>query len=153
MSMHEEVAAAIQREISVFDAQVEISPSLIAAAVLSRFAGGKLDPRVQYVSLEQLKAMARRVLAGRYEADSDDNVAHQGELFSGHLQERYPTPRARGSDAIYKLREHLTSAEVAWNIGQLRKSAAARLRHADALQAWSDEHFSAPAQPEPTHAS
>jgi hypothetical protein len=54
------------------------------------------------------------------------------------LQHRYPTPRPAGAEPIYKKREALSRAELAWNVAMLRKSAAARLEHADALQAWAD---------------
>ena len=58
-----------------------------------------------------------------------------GVSFSGKLQDRYPLPRKAGEEAAYKLRSHLTPEERRWNVMQLRKSAHARLEHADALEA------------------
>ena len=81
------------------------------------------------------------MLARRYEHDSDENESYQGDMFSGELQDRYPTPRAAGEDPLYKPRAMLTREELDWNIAQLRKSADARLRHADALQAFRDDQF------------
>jgi len=138
MSLHEEVAAALQREIDSLGAAIALSPTTLALAVQRHFSDAQIEPHVQYTSLEHLKQMARRALAGRYEPEGEENEAHQGDLFTGHLQDRYPVPRVKGDEPIYKHRDALTVAELAWNVDQLRKSAAARLRHADALQAWAD---------------
>lgn len=143
MSLHEEIAADIQREIEAASPAIPLSPTTLALAVLSRLSAEPLTPKVQYASLEHLKQMARKALAGRYEPDGAENDAHQGDMFSGHLQDRYPVPRVKGADPIYKPRDVLSADELAWNVGQLRKAAAARLRHADALQAWADDRMQA----------
>lgn len=137
MSMHEDVMSAIHAEIDSFGAMVDLMPGAVAAAVFQRFAESNVEPHVQWASLEHLKQLARKALAGRYDADSEDNDAHQGELFS-HLQDRYPVPREKGADPIYKLRVHMSRQELQWNVNQLRKSARARLLHADALQGYAD---------------
>lgn len=145
MSIHEEVNAAIYQAIEVLGSAIALSPTTLALSVQRKFSEDHIEPHVQYTSLEHLKQMARKVLARRYEPDGEDNAAHQGELFSGQLQDRYPIPLKRGDDPVYKSRDQLSPTEVAWNIDQLRKSAAARLRHADALQAWADNRNLEPA--------
>jgi hypothetical protein len=138
MSLHEEIGSAIQREIELLEGAIVLSPTTLAIAVQRRFIEESIQPHIQYTSLEHLKHMARRALAGRYEADGEENESHQSEMFAGHLQDRYPTQRAKGSEPQYKLRNALSADELDWNIRQLRKSAAARLEHADALQAYAD---------------
>jgi hypothetical protein len=136
MSMHEDLANAIQRAISNLGAAVLLSPTALALSVQEQYADGSIEPHIQYSSLEHLKQMSRHALAGRYDPDGEQNEAHQGEMFSGHLQDRYPVPRVKGAEPVYKLLKELNVSEVEWNIAQLRKSADARLRHADALRAW-----------------
>lgn len=138
MSLHEDLVDAINQEIEAFGDAMAIQPTSIALAVQDKFAQGKLQPHIQYTSLEHLKHMARRVMAGRFEPDGEDNPVHQGELFSGTLQDRYPVPRQRGTEPTYKRREDLSDFELRWNVDQLRKSASARMKHADALLAWAD---------------
>lgn len=141
MSLHEQITHDLQRLIEVADADI-ITPASLAMAVQHQYGAG-LEPHIAYTSLEHLKQMARRALAGRYGADSDDSEVIQGELFSGHLQERYPLPRAGGHEPSYKRRDALTSDEVAWNVGTLRRAADARVAHADALEAWQQNRASA----------
>ncbi|MQV80727.1 hypothetical protein [Sinorhizobium meliloti] len=135
--MHEEINIAMQQWIADRSDCRVISPTALAIAVLQRFEPGRLEPHIEYTSLEHFKQMARRVLAHRFGEEGDDNPAYedQGQLFSGHLQDRYPIPRKRNAEPQYKLRFLLTERERAWNVEQLRKSASARLAHADALEA------------------
>lgn len=138
MSMHEEIVAAIHRAIEGLGDAVALSPTGVALAVQRAFIESPLEPHVQYASLEHFKQMARSALARRFDAEGEESIAHQGEMFSGQLQDRYPTPRKHGQEPTYKQRDALSQDELAWNIAMLRKSAAARLEHADALQAWAD---------------
>lgn len=137
MSLHEAIASEMTRFIDARADCAILSPAAIAAATLRAFNEDALEPHIEYASLEHFKNMARKVLAHRFDDDGGDNPSYsgQGELFSGHLQDRYPLPRKRGEDAVYKLRHMLTSEERAWNVRLLRKSADARLAHADALEA------------------
>ncbi len=139
MTMHEDISVAITREIESLGSAIALSPTTVALAVQQRFSPGPMEPHLQYLSLEHLKHMARRSLAGRYEPDGEENDSHQGDMFSGHLQDRYPVPRQKGCEPVYKQRESMTVAELDWNVALLRRSANARLRHADALQAWTDD--------------
>lgn len=136
MNLHEAICVEIHSVIDALAGADIVSPSYVAREVQSRYRGEGLEPHIEYASLEHLKQMARRVLSARYDAESDESEALQGELFSGHLQQRYPVPHKRGDDPIYKLLGTLTADDVAWNVHQLRKSANARMLHADALEAW-----------------
>lgn len=115
-----------------------MSPRQIAVNVQSNWGHDKVEPHLQYTSLEHLTQMARRVLGSRFDPESNESNSYQGELFTGNLQSHYPIPRPKEGDAVYKRTEFLTLEEIEWNVEKLRKSASARLRHADALQAWAD---------------
>ena len=143
MNLHAAITTDIHGVVEALSGADIISPTHVARELQERYAGGALDPHIRYTSLEHLKQMARRVLSGRYAHESDDSEAHQGELFSGHLQSRYPIPRKSGDEPAYKLRSALTFDERAWNVRSLRGSANARLLHADALEAEGQFHESA----------
>jgi hypothetical protein len=144
MSLHETLRADISAIIGEQAGVSIISPTSVALAMLNKYGTPGLEMHIQYASLEHFKQMARKALSGRYDAESDESEAHQADLFSGHLQTRYPTPRKRGDDPLYKLLEALTDDEVRWNVQTLRRSADARQLHADALEAWG-QHRSDPA--------
>lgn len=134
---HAKVMAAVYAAIDATGDAEEISPRDVAWRAYQVIkAGMEPDDRVRYVAVEQLKAMARKALARRFTADGEDNAAHQGEMFSGALQDRYPVPRRTDQEPAYKRIDCLTELEGEWNCEQLRKSARARLEHADALRAY-----------------
>lgn len=137
MSLHESISTAMMRFIEARADCAIISPAAVASATLQEFNADTLEPHIEYATLEHFKHMARRVLARRFDDDGEDNTAYagQGELFSGHLQERYPVPRKKGEEPQYKRRELLTPDERLWNVKSIRKSGEARLAHADALEA------------------
>jgi hypothetical protein len=114
-----------------------LSPGALAIVVFDKFNAGSIDPHIRWGCIEGYKGIARKLLGRRFGEDGSDSAAYaeQGELFSGHLQERYPVPRKKGEDPQYKLRSLLTPEERAWNVRQLRRSADARQLHADALEA------------------
>lgn len=138
MNQHQQIVAELARQYEAMRDAVIVGPGSLAFGVYQHFAKGDENPNIQYASIEHLKQMARRYLARNHDADSDENPAHrsQGEFsFSGQLQERYPLPRKGDEEPAYKLRSQLTDDERHWNVEQLRKSAGARLQHADALEA------------------
>lgn len=141
MNEYGRVVEEIARYYDRFSDAVIVSPSALAYGVYTGIASGSESDTINFLSLEQLKQMCREFLRRRKDADGEENDAHaQGELdlgvrFSGKLQDRYPLPRKDGEEPTYKLRHHLTPEERYWNVMQLRKSAQARLEHADALQA------------------
>ena len=137
MNQHQQIIEEIERQCLFLKDAILISPSALAHRVYECFAAGEVEPHIAYTSIEHLKHMTR-VYLRRNEADSEDNPAHgQPDLpgFSAQLQDRYPIPRKTTEEPVYKLRSYLTPDERAWNVAQLRKSAQARLEHADALEA------------------
>jgi hypothetical protein len=137
MSQHSQIIAEFSRQYELMrDAEI-VGPGSLALGAYHVFCSGDEPANIQYCSLEHLKAMARKFLAARKTPDGEENEAHglQGDLFSGALQDRYPLPKGPGEEPAYKRRDLLTPDERAWNAEQLRKSAKARLKHADALEA------------------
>lgn len=147
MSVHEEVQQVMRRVLTEVggDTHIALSPTLLANRTLETFMTEDVDIHIEWGAVEHYKALARRMLARQYEHDSDENAVYQGDMFSGELQDRYPVPRQAGEEPLYKPRSMLSVQELNWNIGQLRKSADARLRHADALQVFCDERALSPA--------
>ena len=141
MNQHQKINAEFERQYMFLEDAILISTSALAHRVFESFSTGDEEPHIEYTSLEHMKHMARVFLARRKDVEGDLNEAHaQGELdlgvaFSGKLQDRYPLPRKDGEEPVYKRRSDLTEDERAWNVQQLRKSARARLEHADALEA------------------
>lgn len=137
MSLHEGIIADLCSLIDDQGGVDIISPTSLALVAQGLYVDtAAIPPQIAYTSLEHFKQMARKVLSGRYGAESDESEAHQGELFSGHLQRRYPTPHKRGDEPIYKLLEAMTADEIQWNEQTLEKSADARMIHARALRAY-----------------
>jgi len=136
MSDRAEIMTEMQAQLELYDDAVIVMPSALAVATYLQISPAQNDERlVQYLSVEMLKVLARKLLGKRFDTDGDESSAYNGDLFSGALQHRYPLPRGNGEEPVYKLRSKLTKEERAWNADQLRKSASARLEHADALEA------------------
>jgi len=138
MSMYEDVQQTIRSEINRDADNVILSPTFLArAAYISYSREHDIEPHLEYLSIEQLKQMARKILARNYDADGDESTSYQGDMFSGMLQDRYPLPREKDVAPQYKLLSRMTDEEIQWNVKQLLKSADARIEHAQALEAYS----------------
>jgi hypothetical protein len=136
MTEHAEIMRIMQSQFDAINDAIAVMPSALAVATyLSISPDQEEDRLVQYLTVEMLKAMARKMLARRADIDRDETWEYQGGLHYSALQKRYPIPRQNGEEPVYKLRSKLTPKERAWNVEQLRKSARARLEHADALEA------------------
>jgi hypothetical protein len=142
MNLHKQITEEMQRQYDALQDAIIVYPSAIAMRVFEVFSSGEEAAHIEYASLEHLKHMARVFLAKKKNPDSDESEAYSaqdemdfGAEFSGQLQDRYPLPRKAGEEPAYKKRHDLTPEERAWNVKQLRKSAGARLEHADALEA------------------
>lgn len=138
MSLFEDIKVEIHRFVDDRRDCAILSPAAVAVAIYAKFVTTEVDARIAYAAHEHFKHMARKELAARFEDRGEDNPAYsgQGELFSGHLQERYPVPRKKDEDPVYKRLQDLTQEELRWNVRSLRRSADARLAHADALAAY-----------------
>lgn len=140
MNQHQQIMEEMERHYDALSGAILIAPSALAVKIYDHFTKQrKVDPHIQYASLEHFKSMARSFLRRRNDPNHDESDAYsrQDEMFSfsGKLQRRYPMPHKHGEEPQYKLREHLTIEERAWNVEQLRKSAKSRQEHADALEA------------------
>lgn len=128
---------------------VSISADFLADQVMEAIASHDtgFDKRVHSIGWfgckQHVKQVTRGYLRHSFHPDRDDR---QGEMFSETLQDRYPTkpePNFTQGDgdqplrpeSAYVLRHHLDPTDLWWNIDQLRKSAAGRLKHANALEA------------------
>lgn len=135
MSIHETIRADIARAIEEHEGEAVLTATSIADALQRAYATAPIPDAIRYASFEHLKQMARKELAGRFEPDQAAEGDTTGELFSTHLQVRYPIPRKAGDDPVYKRRELLTEFERKWNVERMRKTGRSLLRHADALEA------------------
>lgn len=98
-----------------------------------------------------LRQIARATLARAYDpADKkrrDHDAKAAGDLFM--LQARYPVAHSADlAEPVYVRRDGMTEEDVKYNIQRLRSEGRAKLRHADALQAWWNERISADADAE-----
>lgn len=135
MGEREQILTEIHAIIERVGAAVSISPTTIALELDRLYrADAQIDARLQYGAQEHFKQLARGALSGRFDPVQQAEE-EQGDLFSVHLQPRYPTPHKRGEDPVYKLRSELTPFERAWNVKRMRKAAGALQMHADALEA------------------
>lgn len=133
-----ELTELIKEEYRKLDDQdVEcISISVLADVVYARIDPRKISPMlVKMAAVLELRQIARgtcRERQARAETESES-----GSLFDFQLQPRYPAER-QGED-VYVLREHLTYNERHRNIARLRREAAAKSAHADALEAETEQ--------------
>lgn len=115
--------------------QVKISPSSIATEVMN-----VLDPESVSVVLValgchlQIRQIARDCCRELFESDLTEGSA-QHELFPD-LQARYPAARQNGDEPVYVRLEDMTNEDIEHNVRRLRSEARAKLKHADALEAW-----------------
>ena len=149
-NLRDQIAAAIREAIERCGNAAELSPTTLAVNVHRLFDPNEIvELHIAYASIEHIKQIAREVLRNSFDGLPADeqkesvesaNPTYQNDMFSGLLQERYPVllNRKKGDDPIYKLRRFMSIDEVAACIAQLRKSAVARMQHADALEAWND---------------
>jgi hypothetical protein len=133
------LAEIIQRIIDSRGDAVSISPTWVAAETMQELDPERVAPMLVHAGCNlHLRQLARARLRHRYEPD-DDKAGDQHDLFPG-LQRRYPTARSvRADEPEYVLLEHLTSADIGFNVARLRAEAGAKLAHADALKAYGDE--------------
>lgn len=138
MNQHQQIMKEMEKHYQQLGSAILISPSALAVKVYEHFRKRKdVDPHIQYTSLEHMKSMARTFLRKRNEPTAErDEVSEQDAFeFSKELQPRYPIPHKSGDEPQYKLRQHLSPEERAWNVDRLRRAAKTFGEHADALEA------------------
>jgi hypothetical protein len=118
-------------------ANLDVSPSWVATQAFIEIDPGfsvrKDRPLVYIAAHLELRQMARQQLAQKWGSKREEP---KDELFP-ELQERYPVKREHpDEEPVYRRRELLSDADVRYNLKRLRSEADAKLRHADALEAW-----------------
>ena len=125
----------VQRVYDMYRDRVSVSPTWLATECMMQ-----LDPERRSHALEykmahlQFRQIARGICAGHWEAP-DEEAGEEHDLFPD-LQKRYPIHRPKDSEPEYVLLEHLSGIDIAFNVGRLRSEAVAKLKHADALEAY-----------------
>ena len=117
----------------------DISPIDIATeameAIPTTHKPGDLCYLAAHLEFRQLARQVLRRNAGDLENLEDDQGPAQQPLFE-EFQERYPIFRPKGEEPVYRLFEHLTDADIAYNVARLRAEGGAKLEHAKRLEAW-----------------
>lgn len=136
MTEERKLAEIIARIIDSHGAAVKISPSWVAHAAMLELDPGRAAPLLVYAGCNlELRQIARGQLRGRFEPDDTEGEEH--DLFPD-LQRRYPTARsASKEDPEYVLLEYLEPTDIGFNVARLRAEGRAKLKHADALEAYS----------------
>jgi hypothetical protein len=117
-----------------------ISPVDLASRVYSNIDSKDVAPAlVRLAAILELRQLARAVCRQRITLKEAE--AEQNSLFDFKLQPRYPVKRDLEEEG-YVLREYLTYDERRYNIERLRKEANAKLTHADALEAETEQLIS-----------
>lgn len=128
----------LQREYDALNdgGAVIIEPPMLASLVMDAIDSARLSPPLVNVAATlQLRQLARAICRSRNVKRNDDSG--QESMFDDQLQPRYPVDSE--GETGYKLREQLTLKERERIISMLRKEAAAKGRHADALQSETDD--------------
>ena len=113
---------------------VRINPAWLATQVMNELDPEKTTPQLVYIAAHlQLRQLARAVCRGKFEDDGEEQES--SDLFPD-LQRRYPAAHSPESEPEYVLLEHLSDADVCFNVDRLRKEATKKMRHANALQSW-----------------
>jgi hypothetical protein len=118
-----------------------ISPSWVAGEALTELDPPhdveRHHPLIWLGCHLELRQIARSILARRFDPEAAE--PETDDLFPD-LQWRYPEARsANQPEPTYVLRDLMSDADVGYNVARLRAEAAAKNRHADALEAWHRE--------------
>jgi hypothetical protein len=130
------LAEIVARIIDIRRTHVKINPTWIATEALK-----EIDPANRSVALVrigchlQLRQIAREQCRTLFE-DSEGDDEPRFAAIEG-LQWRYPAQRSKEEhEPQYILRDHMSDADVAYNVERLRREGRAKLAHADTLEAW-----------------
>ncbi len=130
MNPSNELNKLICDELETFSSDLPVSAEVLADIVIK-----KIDPSedapilVRFGCVMELRQMSRSLLRREYKSDTE---SQQGELFEG-LQDRYPG--AGNRSGTYLPRSMMSISDYEMNIKRLRKEGAAKIAHADALNA------------------
>lgn len=137
MTAESTLAEAAQRVIDRRRDRQSISPSWVATEAMNDLDPERVSVEIVYFGCHlQLRQIAREILRKRFKPDEAPERSAQHDLFPD-LQWRYPTARtAKNEEPEYVLLESLTKEDINYNVARLRSEAVAKLRHADALEAF-----------------
>lgn len=114
----------------------KISPTWIATEAMRKLHGMALQrekPLIYTGCHMFLRQLARGLCAETFE---DKEGLAQHDLFPA-LQRRYPVARSTSSEEPQYIKlELMTQEDKDYNVDRLRKEGEAKLKHADALDAW-----------------
>ena len=108
------------------------SPSSIATKIYAAYTKGEYFEH-EHIAIEYYKRIAKERLASKFNPKPEDG---QQDLFSGRLQDYYPTPRESGEEPVYKILRALSHDDVQYNVNLLRKTGQSFIDHAIALEAY-----------------
>ncbi len=123
--------------------KASVRPAWLATETMATLDPNRMAPQLVYRAAHlQLRQMARALCRREYGEDAGDTAA-QHNLFP-NLQARYPSKRTvKDADPEYVRLENLTLEDVTYNVDRLRKEGRAKLKSADALEAWAQQRFAA----------
>jgi hypothetical protein len=117
----------------------EISPSWLALEAMNEISFPVVLHELGWIGCNlQFRQIARSFCRQHF----DPEVVVENDLFPETLQQRYPLKQTDGSqEPVYVLLDLLSQEDILFNVERLRKEASAKLRHADALDAWRMRKF------------
>jgi hypothetical protein len=136
----DQLSEVVERIIEKRRGQPRISPTWVATEAMRELDRHnrveRQAPLIWAGCHLELRQIARRKLANRFDPESDDDARAKDQLFP-ELQWRYPTMRsAAGEEPEYVLRDLLIEEDIDHNVARLRAEADSKNQHADALEAW-----------------
>lgn len=111
-----------------------ISPSWMATQAMNEIGFPRELHEIGYSGCHlQFRQIARSFCRKHFEPEE----TVENDLFGDTLQERYPLRQTEDmQEPAYVLLDLLPRQDLLYNVERLRKEARAKLRHADALEAW-----------------
>jgi hypothetical protein len=148
--MHAVIMAKVRETITSLQAVSSISPTLVAIKVHDYFINsGDIEAHLEWCSIEHLKQLAREALRHFNPTDrARVEALAQNDMFSEHLQDRYPIQVPKDEEPQYVRRDDMTPDQLDWSIAQIRRAGRALLKHGDALSAYRDMRFGSDDTPE-----
>jgi hypothetical protein len=141
MTQGDRLSDLLELVLDVAHNTVDVSPAWAASAALSRLGfslvGATDNMQLVYAAAHfGLRQMAREKLRKHDPVEAAEVYGQEAMQFAGTLQRRYPRKPEQDVEPVYSLRDHLTGADVAYNVDRMRKAGRALEKHANALHAW-----------------
>lgn len=119
-----------------------ISAQIVAEQVLKNIDPDMVSPTVISLAARlHITEIARRTLAKRHDpvSKAHDSIAedHQGDLWGGVLQDRYPVKR--NGIRLYVLKEHCSLKELIKCASRMAKAGGSLIEHSDAILSYVQE--------------